>query len=1076
MAVCSLLYRILSIVINQIDNSDYCTYLDDCAADHIHDGILHSMLFSPSMNFVVILVIYLLICIIYTPLYLLAFLVTTWGSIAIFLGLLIYCLRKLGTAIAFPGSTSSLQREISLDYLRRVTTQLETIGNACCVFSVTMINAAGGKLHPREFGTLRQQLSDMVMITNVVHKFSKWISASLPELVGQAEEEEMKHLRRLSQAVNEMATTLHEFRHIMARSKGGTAALAQQAGLGQRIILPPAGGPTLMRVLQAGKELMQAVGQLKCRMPSADQGIAQDGVLSAVINTLKSFIFKDNFEKGTSKLSFILMREQLKDVYGAERYSVTGRDGNLIDAIIVSASRASRTSNQGIGGDGSDSASHHYPPSAVGTVLFYSPNAGMFECFAMSSKETSWLGFYTSLGFDVCMYNYRGYSSSTGVPSPDACKSDGMVMLDFLQDRGVKRLILHGESIGGMMACHVAARFTNGHTSAGSAVASPGKAGNGNVSKGKKNDSIGANTGSNSGSSMSLELLVCDRTFASLDSVAERLLGAWASFGLRWVMGWRTDVVQDYLDTKCARVILQDPNDQIVYHSSSLKSGVAARAIYSDSLYQLRHLAREYQAAILEGGAELLPAPVLTPPRISTHSSLGETRLSSVNDRGEPITGNDAAEIAVDGVPSAERHAPVEGVGVGVDESVLFNDSGYTSAGAPQLAHPYLPRGLPSGQLPVVSEATVAHFSACMVDIGRRARMAADFRRHYGYNSRSHQSSSPRLARTGSSGSGGTLNGLERRDHSSSSGGVQGKVRVLSDEEEGLWMEDGGTRSNSFSLEMDMSGTSDGANGRNRQKLGVPSLPPSGRHSCEYNFPWGDDFMYHGHVYEEACPGTGSHCMLCTEWLEQCCSMQVIEQDTMHALFSHGPRDERIAPKQIYTASLTPLEKVFISLVRVDGGTGQLMGQALDNAAGGGLDELRTWLANLLFWHIGGRCATYDTLLPSSRVPLHVALQEIMYLRENFPELNSDASVCYVADLLSSMPLPPGEDYYADSMQVSNSELNRSVGAVGSPSPNGPVGMVLPLHCGHNGWPPMSDLSLLVEAIRAAAFDVCPTV
>ena len=144
--------------------------------------------------------------------------------------------------------------------------------------------------------------------------------------------------------------------------------------------------------------------------------------------------------------------------------------------------------------------------------------------------------------------------------------------------------------------------------------------------------------------------------------------------------------------------------------------------------------------------------------------------------------------------------------------------------------------------------------------------------------------------------------------------------------------------------------------------------------------------------------------------------------------------------------------------------------------AGGGLDELRTWLANLLFWHIGGRCATYDTLLPSSRVPLHVALQEIMYLRENFPELNSDASVCYVADLLSSMPLPPGEDYYADSMQVSNSELNRSVGAVGSPSPNGPVGMVLPLHCGHNGWPPMSDLSLLVEAIRAAAFDVCPTV
>jgi hypothetical protein len=27
---------------------------------------------------------------------------------------------------------------------------------------------------------------------------------------------------------------------------------------------------------------------------------------------------------------------------------------------------------------------------------------------SQASKETSWVGYYTSLGFDVCLFNYRG--------------------------------------------------------------------------------------------------------------------------------------------------------------------------------------------------------------------------------------------------------------------------------------------------------------------------------------------------------------------------------------------------------------------------------------------------------------------------------------------------------------------------------------------------------------------------------------------------------------------------------------------------------------------------------------------
>ena len=82
--------------------------------------------------------------------------------------------------------------------------------------------------------------------------------------------------------------------------------------------------------------------------------------------------------------------------------------------------------------------------------------------------------------------------------------------------RVVGRLIVHGESIGGMSACHVAALTPS-----------------------------------------LVDLLVCDRTFASLDAVAARLLGAWAGYGIRFLTFWRTDVVADYLSAECAKVILQ---------------------------------------------------------------------------------------------------------------------------------------------------------------------------------------------------------------------------------------------------------------------------------------------------------------------------------------------------------------------------------------------------------------------------------------------------------------------------------------------------------------------------------------
>lgn len=54
-----------------------------------------------------------------------------------------------------------------------------------------------------------------------------------------------------------------------------------------------------------------------------------------------------------------------------------------------------------------------------------------------------------------------------------------------------------------------------------------------------------------------VDMLICDRTFASLDAVACRMLGSWAGYGLRYIGLWSSNVVADYLAASCTKLIIQ---------------------------------------------------------------------------------------------------------------------------------------------------------------------------------------------------------------------------------------------------------------------------------------------------------------------------------------------------------------------------------------------------------------------------------------------------------------------------------------------------------------------------------------
>jgi hypothetical protein len=77
-----------------------------------------------------------------------------------------------------------------------------------------------------------------------------------------------------------------------------------------------------------------------------------------------------------------------------------GCDGNTIDGMYLQASPRMVMSRGG---------------TRRGVVLYCAPNAGIYEGEAMMPRDKSWVGFYTSLGFDVCVWNYRGFCRSSGM-------------------------------------------------------------------------------------------------------------------------------------------------------------------------------------------------------------------------------------------------------------------------------------------------------------------------------------------------------------------------------------------------------------------------------------------------------------------------------------------------------------------------------------------------------------------------------------------------------------------------------------------------------------------------------------
>ena len=181
------------------------------------------------------------------------------------------------------------------------------------------------------------------------------------------------------------------------------------------------------------------------------------------------------------------------------------------------------------------------PKNSDKVVLFCNPNAGYFETVAF---QPDWLDIYSSMGYAFCSWNYRGFGRSLGSASVSSLPGDAAAALRHLKEQcGFKRIGVHGRSIGGVCAA-----------------------------------SLGMSGG--------LEFVVADRSFTSLGHAAKELLG-WPAFSALWFAGESgPDLSVQWLQISSpAKLILWDPEDEIVADAASLKCGVANQLISSDPTF-----------------------------------------------------------------------------------------------------------------------------------------------------------------------------------------------------------------------------------------------------------------------------------------------------------------------------------------------------------------------------------------------------------------------------------------------------------------------------------------------------------
>ena len=176
--------------------------------------------------------------------------------------------------------------------------------------------------------------------------------------------------------------------------------------------------------------------------------------------------------------------------------------------------------------------------------MYCNPNATYYE---FSYFQTDWIELYVGAGVNLVMWNYRGYARSGGKPDLKQMKNDGECIIDYIRlTKKYTSLGIHGESLGGSIATHIA------------------KASN-------------------------ADFLFADRTFASLSSTARFNFGKFAELIFRLIGPKDSSCAEDFLNVNCIKIVSCDCNDLMINNLGSLKTGIAYQYFQNNSFESFPH-------------------------------------------------------------------------------------------------------------------------------------------------------------------------------------------------------------------------------------------------------------------------------------------------------------------------------------------------------------------------------------------------------------------------------------------------------------------------------------------------------
>lgn len=459
--------------------------------------------FNTVVSVIAVFVLYLLFCLIFFPLWLLSLVITTYGAWLVLIVLLQWLVLFIVKSISFPGGSSSNQRQIAQEIIAKLSSFVEKIAESTNQYSSLLMLMAnnGNPINNFDEDSLNDILQSSRFIPFLIIYFKETFENLKHERMVDASESKL--LTHLLTSMEEYYSAFLELNQFIQEIKHQTPN--RQVSLA---LLPLAG-----KCLQTSERMRISCEVIK---PTPGTGsISDDDTTSQVIFLIKqlfSFPVFSSFQSTLSlseKISFPYMRSILKLKYHGKSCAIKGSNNNFIDGILFHANLNQNIATTTMLSKLDNNPGKERINSSV-VVIFCNPNAAHYETLSQSNVDQSYFGLYLSLGFDVFYYNYRSYGRSEGNLSPSSLKEDSLLVFKYIQalyknNNVPVKIIVHGQSIGGMIASHIANHCP-------------------------------------------VSGLICDRTFASLDATACRIIGNWAGFSVRYGAFWNTNIVKDYLN------------------------------------------------------------------------------------------------------------------------------------------------------------------------------------------------------------------------------------------------------------------------------------------------------------------------------------------------------------------------------------------------------------------------------------------------------------------------------------------------------------------------------------------------